>query len=91
MNLCGPSATASRASVPSREEADSLLSRAALRGRDALRDLADPSPCFAGLAAKSKKSLTEQGCFSGLRGRNRDPPPAPVPVIQDMPKAVPVG
>ena len=73
--LCGSSATAGRTSAASREGADSLLSRAALRGHDALRDIADPSPCFEGLAAKSRV-ITEGGCFSGLRGRNRDPPPA---------------
>ena len=60
--------------------------RAALRGRDALRDIADPSPCFEGLAAKSRV-ITEGGCFSGLRGRNRDPPPA----VQDAQAAVPEG
>ena len=48
--LCGSSATAGRASAASQEGADSLLSRAALRGRDALRDIADPSPCFEGLS-----------------------------------------
>ena len=68
------SATAGRTSAASQESADSLLSRAALRGHDALRDIADPSPCFEGLAAKSRV-ITEGGCFSGLRGRNRDPPP----------------
>ena len=52
--------------------------------QDALRDIANPSPCFEGLAAKSR-SITEGGCFSGLRGRNRDPPPA----IQDAQAAVP--
>ena len=84
--LCGSSATAGRTSVASQGDADSLLSRAALRGRDALRDLADPSPCFQGLAAKSR-SITESGCFGGLRGRNRDPPPA----VQDAQAAVPDG
>ena len=73
--LCGSLATAGRASAASQEGADSLLSRAALHGRDALRDIADPSPSFEGLAAKSRV-ITEGGCFSGLRGRNRDPPPA---------------
>ena len=85
-SLCGSSATAGRTSVASQEDAASLRSRAALRGRDALRDIADPSPCFQGLAAKSR-SITEGGCFSGLRGRNRDPPPA----IQDAQAAVPDG
>ena len=84
--VCGSSATAGRTSVASQEDADSLLSRAALRGRDALRDLADPSPCFQGLAAKSR-SITEGGCFSGLRGRNRDPPPA----VQDAQTPLPDG
>ena len=84
--LCGSSATAGRTSAASQEGADSLLSRAALRGRDALRDIADPSPCFEGLAAKSRV-ITEGGCFSGLRGRNRDPPPA----VQDAQAAVPEG
>ena len=77
---------AGRTSAASQEGADSLLSRAALRGRDALRDIADPSPCFEGLAAKSRV-ITEGGCFSGLRGRNRDPPPA----VQDAQAAVPEG
>ena len=84
--LCGPSATAGRASAASQEGADSLLSRAALRGCDALRDIADPSPRFEGLAAKSRV-ITEGGCFSGLRGRNRDLPPA----VQDAQAAVPEG
>ena len=69
-----------------RRPPESLLSRAALRSRDALRDIADPSPCFEGLAAKSR-SITDGSCFSGLRGRNRDPPPA----IQDAQAAVPEG
>ena len=84
--LRGSSATAGRSSVASQGDADTLLSRAALRGRDALLDLADPSPCFQGLAAKSR-SITEGGCFSGLRGRNRDPPLA----VQDAQAAVLVG
>ena len=83
--LCGSSATAGRTTAASQESADSLLSRAALRGRDALRDIADPSPCFEGLAAKSRV-ITEGGCFSGLRGRNRDPP-----AVQDAQAAVPEG
>ena len=73
--LCGSSSTAGRTSAASREDADSLLSRAALRGRDALKDIAENSPCFEGLAAKSR-GITDGSCFSGLRGRNRDPPPA---------------
>ena len=81
--LCGSSATAGRTSAASQQGADSLLSRAALRGRDALRDIADPSPCFEGLAAKSR-SITEGGCFSGLRGRSRA-------AIQDAQAAVPDG
>ena len=51
-----------------------------------LRPSADPSPCFEGLAAKSRV-IAEGGCFSGLRGRNRDPPPA----VQDAQAAVPEG
>ena len=84
--LCGSSATAGRTPAASQEGADSLLSRAALRARDALRDIPDPSACFEGLAAKSR-AITEGGCFSGLRWRNRDPPPA----VQDAQAAVPEG
>ena len=75
-----------RLSAASGEGAESLLSRAALRGRDALKDIAENSPCFEGLAAKSR-GITDGSCFSGLRGRNRDPPPA----VQDVQAAVPEG
>ena len=82
--LCGSSATAGRTSAASQEDADSLLSRAALRGRDALRDIADPSPC---LVSRQSREVSLRVVASVVRGRNRDPPPA----IQDAQAVVPDG